>query len=210
MSKQGRDNRRLKWGHICPNVFQKEMRRNFLHCSYNSYTAIVFVLSVSSIFPLFSSRANVRMATSISATENHHVTASSDGKSALIFLGTGCSSMVPNVRCLIQPADPPCSVCFQSMSVPPEKNPNYRWFIVVFSVLNFHLGKWLPIWFDCCVQMGILCVLLPFFFFFLWEEFGGEMGFVMFSVGHLKSRRHLFILGVGVDFFFFPFFLSVL
>ena len=141
------------------------------------------------------------MATSISASENHHVTASSDGKSALIFLGTGCSGMVPNVRCMIQPADPPCSVCFQSMSVPPEKNPNYRWFIVVFSVLNFHLGKWLQIWFDCRVQMGILCVLLPHFFSL--GGFSGEMGFVMFSVGHLNSRRHLFILGGGVDFFFF-------
>ena len=27
--------------------------------------------------------------------------------SALIFLGTGCSSAVPNAMCLIQPSDPP-------------------------------------------------------------------------------------------------------
>ncbi|KAA8519437.1 hypothetical protein F0562_013688 [Nyssa sinensis] len=47
-------------------------------------------------------------------------------RSSLIFLGTGCSSAVPNAVCLIRPSDPPCQVCFQSMSVPPELNPNYR------------------------------------------------------------------------------------
>ncbi|KOM53600.1 hypothetical protein LR48_Vigan09g225900 [Vigna angularis] len=47
-------------------------------------------------------------------------------ESALIFLGTGCSSMVPNLMCLLQPSNPPCSVCFQSLSTPPERNPNYR------------------------------------------------------------------------------------
>ncbi|KAF2908843.1 putative hydrolase C777.06c [Oryza sativa Japonica Group] len=46
--------------------------------------------------------------------------------SSLVFLGTGCSSAVPNARCLIQPPDPPCAVCSQSLSVPPELNPNYR------------------------------------------------------------------------------------
>ncbi|GKU92636.1 hypothetical protein SLEP1_g6343 [Rubroshorea leprosula] len=46
--------------------------------------------------------------------------------SALIFLGTGCSSAVPNAMCLIQPSDPPCQVCFQSLSIPPDRNPNYR------------------------------------------------------------------------------------
>ncbi|PON72712.1 Metallo-beta-lactamase [Parasponia andersonii] len=46
--------------------------------------------------------------------------------SALIFLGTGCSSAVPNARCLIQPSDPPCSVCSQALSIPPDQNPNYR------------------------------------------------------------------------------------
>lgn len=46
--------------------------------------------------------------------------------SSLIFLGTGCSSAVPNARCLIQPSDPPCEVCSQSLSVSPEQNPNYR------------------------------------------------------------------------------------
>ncbi|GMH01462.1 hypothetical protein Nepgr_003301 [Nepenthes gracilis] len=50
----------------------------------------------------------------------------SENLSALIFLGTGCSSAVPNALCLIQPSDPPCEVCFQSMSIPPERNPNYR------------------------------------------------------------------------------------
>ncbi|RWW26425.1 hypothetical protein GW17_00009183 [Ensete ventricosum] len=48
------------------------------------------------------------------------------GHSSLIFLGTGCSNTVPNARCLIQPSDPPCAVCCQSLYVPPEKNPNYR------------------------------------------------------------------------------------
>ncbi|XP_010275049.1 PREDICTED: putative hydrolase C777.06c [Nelumbo nucifera] len=48
------------------------------------------------------------------------------GSSSLIFLGTGCSSAVPNAMCLIQPTDPPCKVCTQSFSVPAELNPNYR------------------------------------------------------------------------------------
>ncbi|KAG9439386.1 hypothetical protein H6P81_019551 [Aristolochia fimbriata] len=46
--------------------------------------------------------------------------------SSLLFLGTGCSSVVPNAMCLLQPSDPPCKVCHQSLAVPPEKNPNYR------------------------------------------------------------------------------------
>ncbi|KAK2447551.1 Metallo-hydrolase/oxidoreductase superfamily protein [Trifolium repens] len=62
------------------------------------------------------------MATS-NGTDNR--TTPSSG-SALIFLGTGCSSMVPNVMCLINPSNPICSVCAQSLSIPPEKNPNYR------------------------------------------------------------------------------------
>ena len=49
-------------------------------------------------------------------------------QSALIFLGTGCSSAVPNAMCLIQPSDPPCRICSLALSLPPEKNPNYRWF----------------------------------------------------------------------------------
>ncbi|PIA41677.1 hypothetical protein AQUCO_02200245v1 [Aquilegia coerulea] len=49
-----------------------------------------------------------------------------DSSSSLLFLGTGCSSAVPNVLCLIQPSNPPCEVCTQSLSIPPEKNPNYR------------------------------------------------------------------------------------
>ncbi|PKA66031.1 hypothetical protein AXF42_Ash010440 [Apostasia shenzhenica] len=49
-----------------------------------------------------------------------------NGRSSLIFLGTGCSSAVPNARCLIAPADPPCPVCSQYLSIPPERNPNYR------------------------------------------------------------------------------------
>ncbi|VFQ74860.1 unnamed protein product [Cuscuta campestris] len=50
----------------------------------------------------------------------------SEPQSALIFLGTGCSSAVPNALCLIRPSDPPCPVCSQSLSIPPEQNPNYR------------------------------------------------------------------------------------
>ncbi|KAK9936850.1 hypothetical protein M0R45_013672 [Rubus argutus] len=49
-----------------------------------------------------------------------------DGRSALIFVGTGCSSAVPNAMCLIQPSDPPCHVCSQALSLPPDQNPNYR------------------------------------------------------------------------------------
>ncbi|ONK65172.1 uncharacterized protein A4U43_C07F34430 [Asparagus officinalis] len=51
---------------------------------------------------------------------------SENGGSSLIFLGTGCSTAVPNARCLIQPSDPPCEVCSRSLSLPPERNPNYR------------------------------------------------------------------------------------
>ncbi|CAN6455358.1 unnamed protein product [Victoria cruziana] len=49
-----------------------------------------------------------------------------DGDSSLIFLGTGCSSAVPNARCLLQPSSPPCEVCTKSLCLPPEKNKNYR------------------------------------------------------------------------------------
>ncbi|OAY61225.1 putative hydrolase C777.06c [Manihot esculenta] len=47
-------------------------------------------------------------------------------RSALIFLGTGCSNSIPFASCLIQPSDPPCHVCSMALSVPPEQNPNYR------------------------------------------------------------------------------------
>ncbi|TQD70726.1 hypothetical protein C1H46_043737 [Malus baccata] len=47
------------------------------------------------------------------------------GRSALIFLGTGCSGSVPNAMCLIQ-ASGPCHVCAQALSIPPDQNPNYR------------------------------------------------------------------------------------
>uniref|UniRef100_A0ACD5WBN4 Uncharacterized protein n=1 Tax=Avena sativa TaxID=4498 RepID=A0ACD5WBN4_AVESA len=46
--------------------------------------------------------------------------------SSLIFLGTGCSGALPHVRCLIQPSTPPCAVCSQALTLPPERNPNYR------------------------------------------------------------------------------------
>lgn len=52
--------------------------------------------------------------------------------SALIFLGTGCSSSVPNATCLIRPSDPPCRVCSQSLLLPPDANPNYRFDFVRF------------------------------------------------------------------------------
>ncbi|KAL8152461.1 hypothetical protein V2J09_010221 [Rumex salicifolius] len=55
-----------------------------------------------------------------------HCNGGGEGSSALIFLGTGCSSAVPSSLCLIQPSDPPCSVCFQSLSISPDRNPNYR------------------------------------------------------------------------------------
>ncbi|KAL3522772.1 hypothetical protein ACH5RR_015606 [Cinchona calisaya] len=63
------------------------------------------------------------MATSDAVAENCNV---EQQRSALIFLGTGCSSAVPNALCLIKPSDPPCQVCSQALSVPPEENPNYR------------------------------------------------------------------------------------
>ncbi|KAJ0018484.1 hypothetical protein Pint_10964 [Pistacia integerrima] len=46
--------------------------------------------------------------------------------SSLIFLGTGCSSALPNTLCLIRPSDPPCNVCYPALSLPPHLNPNYR------------------------------------------------------------------------------------
>ncbi|MQL81707.1 hypothetical protein Taro_014171, partial [Colocasia esculenta] len=63
-----------------------------------------------------------------SAMENGGLpgSSSSPSTSSLVFLGTGCSSMVPNAVCLIQPSDPPCPVCSQALSVPPQRNPNYR------------------------------------------------------------------------------------
>lgn len=49
-----------------------------------------------------------------------------EDRTALIFLGTGCSGAVPEFRCLLQPSDPPCHVCSQSLSLLPHLNPNYR------------------------------------------------------------------------------------
>ncbi|KAK7319104.1 hypothetical protein RJT34_03817 [Clitoria ternatea] len=49
-----------------------------------------------------------------------------ESSSALIFMGTGSSGGVPAVRCLINPSNPPCPVCVQSLSLPPHLNPNYR------------------------------------------------------------------------------------
>lgn len=46
--------------------------------------------------------------------------------SSLIFLGTGCSGALPDTRCLIQPSTPPCAVCSQALTLPPDRNPNYR------------------------------------------------------------------------------------
>ncbi|CAM0875739.1 unnamed protein product [Alopecurus aequalis] len=46
--------------------------------------------------------------------------------SSLIFLGTDCSGALPDVRCLIQPSAPPCAVCSQALSLPPDRNPKYR------------------------------------------------------------------------------------
>ncbi|KAK9268000.1 hypothetical protein L1049_010438 [Liquidambar formosana] len=59
--------------------------------------------------------------------------ATGEHRSSLIFLGTGCSSAVPNAMCLIQPSNPPCKVCFQALSVPPERNPNYRLMVREFT-----------------------------------------------------------------------------
>ncbi|KAL7129629.1 hypothetical protein ABFS83_13G081200 [Erythranthe nasuta] len=62
-------------------------------------------------------------AAAVEVAENGNV---ESPESALIFLGTGCSSAVPNAMCLIQPSDPPCHVCSQSLTLPPDRNPNYR------------------------------------------------------------------------------------
>lgn len=52
--------------------------------------------------------------------------ASPSSSSSLIFLGTGCSGALPDARCLIQPSEPPCTVCCTALSLPPDRNPNYR------------------------------------------------------------------------------------
>uniref|UniRef100_A0A0D3FLP6 Protein kinase domain-containing protein n=1 Tax=Oryza barthii TaxID=65489 RepID=A0A0D3FLP6_9ORYZ len=49
-----------------------------------------------------------------------------ESSSSVIFLGTGCSGALPDARCLIHPSTPPCPVCSHSLSLPPERNPNYR------------------------------------------------------------------------------------
>ncbi|KAL2898424.1 hypothetical protein RDABS01_040206 [Bienertia sinuspersici] len=49
-----------------------------------------------------------------------------DDQSSLIFLGTGSSTGIPNAKCIIQPSTPPCSVCFDSIKLPLQTNPNYR------------------------------------------------------------------------------------
>ncbi|CAL5067625.1 unnamed protein product [Urochloa decumbens] len=46
--------------------------------------------------------------------------------SSLIFLGTGCSGALPDTRCLIRSSTPSCEVCAMGISLPPERNPNYR------------------------------------------------------------------------------------
>ncbi|CAL5017112.1 unnamed protein product [Urochloa decumbens] len=46
--------------------------------------------------------------------------------SSLIFLGTGCSAALPDTRCLIRSSTPSCEVCAMGISLPPERNPNYR------------------------------------------------------------------------------------
>uniref|UniRef100_A0A0E0KGQ8 Protein kinase domain-containing protein n=1 Tax=Oryza punctata TaxID=4537 RepID=A0A0E0KGQ8_ORYPU len=50
----------------------------------------------------------------------------SSSSSSVIFLGTGCSGALPDARCLIHPSTPPCPVCSQALSLPPDRNPNYR------------------------------------------------------------------------------------
>ncbi|KAK6143906.1 hypothetical protein DH2020_024254 [Rehmannia glutinosa] len=62
-------------------------------------------------------------ATAVEVAENGNA---DPPRSSLVFLGTGCSSAVPNAMCLIQPSDPPCHVCSQSLALPPKQNPNYR------------------------------------------------------------------------------------
>lgn len=57
-----------------------------------------------------------------------------DDRTALIFLGTGCSGAVPDFRCLLQPSDPPCHVCSKSLSVLPHLNPNYRYVFPSFYI----------------------------------------------------------------------------
>lgn len=86
-------------------------------------------LSLSHTFVLWIRRHG--MATPNGSDDGNH-RSTTPSESALIFLGTGCSSMVPNVMCLIQPSNPPCPVCVQSLSLPPDQNPNYRsWSLVL-------------------------------------------------------------------------------
>lgn len=89
-------------------------------------------------------------ATSDSVAENGNM---EPLQSALIFLGTGCSSAVPNALCLIKPSDPPCHVCSQALSIPPAKNPNYRSYFGSFWLLYKN-------WISCLSKCLILLLIL--------------------------------------------------
>nr|CAB3466526.1 unnamed protein product [Digitaria exilis] len=93
------------------------------------------------------------------AVPNGHPTAGEDAppasSSSLVFLGTGCSSAVPNARCLIQPPDPPCPVCSQSLSVPPELNPNYRYRLLLLDSLLVSCRCNTSLLIDYCQDGGV-------------------------------------------------------
>uniref|UniRef100_A0A453LQ23 Uncharacterized protein n=3 Tax=Aegilops tauschii subsp. strangulata TaxID=200361 RepID=A0A453LQ23_AEGTS len=72
-------------------------------------------------------RAGVHLAMEPAATDpTGDALAAAAAASSLVFLGTGCSGALPDARCLIQPSAPPCTVCSQALSLPPDRNPNYR------------------------------------------------------------------------------------
>lgn len=72
--------------------------------------------------------------------ENGNKAAFEPRQSALIFLGTGGSGTVPDLRCLMKPSDPPCHVCFQAKSLPPEENPNCRFKFTFSSLTSLHFS----------------------------------------------------------------------
>ncbi|XP_050203929.1 putative hydrolase C777.06c [Mercurialis annua] len=85
----------------------------------------VIILIPPSKFKPIKGRKKEKPSTYSETMESQNLTSNGVG-SALIFLGTGNSSAVPHPMCLIQPSDPPCHVCSQALSVPPDQNPNYR------------------------------------------------------------------------------------
>lgn len=82
----------------------------------------------------FSSLENSEMekeGAKVESLEKNNGSNRNDCPSSVIILGSGSSGCTPEFACLIQPSDPPCKVCFDSLSLPPEQSPNYRCAVLI-------------------------------------------------------------------------------